>query len=298
MYFCAVMNTKLKGTVCGILAAVCYGLNPLALFLYADGYSVNTALFYRYFLAVILLAAMVVAKKERFGLTLPEFKVTAVLGVAFSASSLTFYNSFKLMDAGISCTMLFAYPIMVALIMAVLFKEKLRLTTIISLILAISGIFLLYYGDGSSNISLAGTILVLISALTYAIYIVVVNKSAVQMSSYKLTMYVLLFCSVIVSIYSLFTEPLQLLTTAHAWGVATVLAVGPALLSLVLMTIAVKLIGSTPTAIIGALEPITAVAIGVLVFHEAFTKQLAIGIVLVLTAVLLTSTLGTRKNRE
>ena len=287
MYFCAVMNTKLKGTVCGILAAVCYGLNPLALFLYADGYSVNTALFYRYFLAVILLAAMVVAKKERFGLTLPEFKVTAVLGVAFSASSLTFYNSFKLMDAGISCTMLFAYPIMVALIMAVLFKEKLRLTTIISLILAISGIFLLYYGDDSSNISLAGTILVLISALTYAIYIVVVNKSAVQMSSYKLTMYVLLFCSVIVSIYSLFTEPLQLLTTAHAWGVATVLAVGPALLSLVLMTVAVQCIGSTPTAIIGALEPITAVCIGVLVFHENFSLQMAVGMLLVLSAVVM-----------
>lgn len=292
-------NTKLKGTICGILAAVCYGLNPLgALFLYADNYHVTSVLFYRYSIAVVILAGILLIKKESFRLNKTELKISAIMGALFAASSLTFYSSFKVMDAGISCTMLFAYPIMVALIMGIFFKERISAITIVSLALAISGIYLLYHGDGTYVISSSGTLLVMISALTYAIYIVVINRANLQISSYKLTMYVLFFCSIIVTIYSFFSEPIQVLNSLPAFGFATLLAVGPTLLSLVLMTIAVKLIGSTPTAIIGALEPITAVAIGVLVFHEAFTKQLAIGIVLVLTAVLLTSTLGTRKNRE
>jgi drug/metabolite transporter (DMT)-like permease len=53
------------------------------------------------------------------------------------------------------------------------------------------------------------------------------------------------------------------------------------------MTIAVHEVGATPTAIMGALEPLTAVAIGVLVFGELFTIKLAVGIVLILSAVLL-----------
>jgi drug/metabolite transporter (DMT)-like permease len=53
------------------------------------------------------------------------------------------------------------------------------------------------------------------------------------------------------------------------------------------MTIAIKNIGSTPSAIMGALEPVTAVVISVSLFHEVFTLRLAIGIVLILSAVIL-----------
>ena len=53
------------------------------------------------------------------------------------------------------------------------------------------------------------------------------------------------------------------------------------------MTVAVHEVGATPTAIMGALEPLTAVAIGVLIFGESFTLRLAVGVVLILSAVLL-----------
>ena len=283
------MDAKLRGTVCGIAAAVFYGTNPLgAMNLYADGISTNSTLFYRFGIAVIILGVMMAVQRKSFALTRRELVTLAILGVFMSTSSTTLYFSFNFMDVGIASTLLFVYPVMVAVIMATLFHEKVTAATVIAILLSLAGIALLNQtGDGTS-LSLWGVTLVMLSSLTYAIYIVVVNKSSLRMSSVKLTFYVLLFGLFTIYGYMLaMGETVQLLVTPKQWIYATQLALMPTVLSLVLMVIAVHDIGSTPTAIMGAIEPITAVAIGVLVFGESFTPRLAIGIVLILTAVLL-----------
>ena len=283
------MDVKLRGTVCGIAAAVFYGTNPLgAMNLYADGISTNSTLFYRFGIAVIILGVMMAVQRKSFALTRRELATLAILGVFMSTSSTTLYFSFNFMDVGIASTLLFVYPVMVAVIMATFFHEKVTAATVIAILLSLAGIALLNQtGDGTS-LSLWGVMLVMLSSLTYAIYIVVVNKSSLRMSSVKLTFYVLLFGLLTIYGYTLaMGETVQLLVTPKQWLYATQLALMPTVLSLVLMVIAVHDIGSTPTAIMGAIEPITAVAIGVLVFCENFTPRLAIGIVLILTAVLL-----------
>lgn len=283
------MDAKLRGTVCGIAAAVFYGTNPLgAMNLYADGISTNSTLFYRFGIAVIILGVMMAVQRKSFALTCRELATLAILGVFMSTSSTTLYFSFNFMDVGIASTLLFVYPVMVAVIMATFFHEKVTAATVIAILLSLAGIALLNQtGDGTS-LSLWGVMLVMLSSLTYAIYIVVVNKSSLRMSSVKLTFYVLLFGLFTIYGYTLaMGETVQLLVTPKQWLYATQLALMPTVLSLVLMVIAVHDIGSTPTAIMGAIEPITAVAIGVIVFGENFTLRLAIGIVLILTAVLL-----------
>lgn len=283
------MDAKLRGTVCSIAAAVFYGTNPLgAMNLYADGISTNSTLFYRFGIAVIILGVMMAVQRKSFALTRRELATLAILGVFMSTSSTTLYFSFNFMDVGIASTLLFVYPVMVAVIMATFFHEKVTAATVIAILLSLAGIALLNQtGDGTS-LSLWGVTLVMLSSLTYAIYIVVVNKSSLRMSSVKLTFYVLLFGLFTIYGYTLaMGETVQLLVTPKQWLYATQLALMPTVLSLVLMVIAVHDIGSTPTAIMGAIEPITAVAIGVLVFGENFTPRLAIGIVLILTAVLL-----------
>ena len=283
------MDAKLRGTVCGIAAAVFYGTNPLgAMNLYADGISTNSTLFYRFGIAVIILGVMMAVQRKSFALTRRELATLAILGVFMSTSSTTLYFSFNFMDVGIASTLLFVYPVMVAVIMATFFHEKVTAATVIAILLSLAGIALLNQtGDGTS-LSLWGVTLVMLSSLTYAIYIVVVNKSSLRMSSVKLTFYVLLFGLFTIYGYTLaMGETVQLLDTPKQWLYATQLALMPTVLSLVLMVIAVHDIGSTPTAIMGAIEPITAVAIGVIVFGENFTPRLAIGIVLILTAVLL-----------
>jgi drug/metabolite transporter (DMT)-like permease len=193
------------------------------------------------------------------------------------------------MAAGIASTILFVYPVMVAVIMAIFFKEKVSIVTVLSILFALIGIGLLYKGDNGSTLSTIGVLLVMLSSLSYALYIIIVNKSSLKMSSIKLTFYVLLFCTLTIVLNSFIghNQPIQLLTTPFTWMFAVMLALVPTVISLVLMVIAVHSIGSTPTAIMGALEPLTAVIIGVVVFGEAFTLQLALGILMILTAVML-----------
>ncbi len=283
------MDAKLRGTICGVAAAVCYGTNPLgAMNLYRDGLTANSTLFYRFGLAALILGVMMLVQRKSFALTRRELGILAVLGVLMGSSSSSLYFSFNLMDVGIASTLLFVYPVMVAVIMAVLFHEKVTVATVVSILLSLGGIALLNHtGDGSS-LSTWGVTLVMISSLTYAVYIVVVNKSSLRLSSIKLTFYVLLFgVLTILGFTFAMGETVQMLPSARSWLYAFQLAVLPTVLSLVLMVIAVHDIGSTPTAIMGALEPMTAVAIGVLVFGESFTARLAVGIVLILTAVML-----------
>lgn len=284
------MNSKVKGYICGILAAVSYGTNPLgALNLYADGMNTNSVIFYRYALATTILAVILAVQRKSFAVTRREFTVLTVLGALMAASSLTLFASFNFMDAGIASTILFVYPVMVAVIMAVFFKEKVTAITVISITMALSGISLLYKGGDGATLSVIGVLLVVASSLTYAVYIVVVNKSSLRMSSIKLTFYVLLIGTFFIISYSFLGEGAQLqpLTTMHELTYALVLAVFPTIISLILMVVAVHNVGSTPTAVMGALEPITAVCIGVFVFNEEFTMRLACGCVLILVAVIL-----------
>ncbi len=279
---------KYKGISCGILAAVCYGTNPLgALPLYEEGVNTSSVLFYRFALATIMLGIMLLIERKSFTLNKHDLKILSSLGLLFAVSSITYYQSFHFIEAGIASTILFVYPVMVAIIMACCFHERVTPTSVISIILSLVGIGLLYHGDTNVSINLTGFIFVLLSALSYAIYIVVVNQSDIHMSSIKLTFYVLLFCMLSLVAYS-FTSPeltLQLPPSPRAWLYACWLGLVPTVLSLVLMTISVHEVGATPTAIMGALEPLTAVAIGVIIFSESLTVRLTVGIITILVAV-------------
>lgn len=280
-------NRKLIGTLAGIAAAVCYGTNPLgALKLYEQGMQTNSVLFFRFGLAWVIIAIIMLFRKESLKVTWHEFRILTGLGLLFIVSSLTLYLSFHYMAAGVASTILFTYPVMTAVIMAVFFHERITWATVCSLVLSTVGVVMLYWSDRSGTLSTIGVILVLASALSYALYIILVNRSNLQMSSFKINFYVLLYCTLGMLVYSLIAGlPLTLPQNATSWFYVGWLAIVPAIFALVLMVYAAKYVGSTATAILGALEPLTAVLIGIFVFNEPFTLNLAIGIVLILGAV-------------
>ncbi len=284
------MSSKIKGSICGIVAAISYGTNPLgALGLKALGITTGSMLFYRFAIAIIILGGILIFQRESFSITKKELCVLAALGILFSLSSLGLFISFNYMEAGIASTILFIYPVIVAVMMAVLFKEQTSLSTMIAIFLSLGGIVLLYQGDGNVVLDAVGMAFVLFASFTYAVYIIVTNKMPVNHSPVKITFYVLVFALMVVIIYSLISPDnyIQWLETPEMWGYVSILAVISTVISVVLITIAIKEIGSTPTAIMGALEPLTAVLIGVLVFHEKFTLRLVGGIILIMAAVLL-----------
>ena len=245
-----------------------------------------SVLFCRFGLAWLIIAAVMLFRREKVRVNRREFLTLSALGILFIFSSLTLYLSFRLMPAGVASTILFTYPVMTAAIMALFFRERVTLSTVSSIALALGGVLLLYWGDTGGTLNIGGVLLVLVSALTYALYIIVVDKSPLQMSSFKINFYVLFWCALGMAAFALVSgQPLMPPASPKAWLWVSWLAVVPAIMALVMMVYAAKYLGSTPTAILGALEPTTAVLIGIFVFAEPFTLRLLAGIILILAAV-------------
>ncbi len=282
------MSLQTKGVILAIISAICYGMNPLgALFLYEEGLNVNSVIFYRFIFASILLAIFMIIKKDSFYLKFKEIILLALLGLLFGISAISLFNSFLYMDAGLASTVLFIYPIFVAIIMALFFKEKNSIITILSIVFAFIGVVLLYESDGA-NVSNFGIFLVIVSSLCYAIYIVIINQY-LKMSALKVTFYSMLFCTITILIHSFFDSSLNImpLVNFNMWFYTIFLALVPTIISLLFLIKAIQLIGSTSASILGALEPLTAVMIGVYVFNEKITFWLVIGIVFILFGVIL-----------
>ena len=296
------MNNNTKGILNGVIASTSYGMNPLfALPLYAQGIEVNSVLFYRYFFAVIIYFLWLkCVKKISLKVAKCELVPLFFLGIFFSLSSLTLFESFHYIEAGIACTILFIYPVLVALIMTIFFKEKITKTVVSAIFLTSIGIMLLYKGKPDSVLSLKGVAIVLASALLYALYIVGVKniKSIKSMNSAKLSFYVMLFGLLVYVVNLKFCTNLQPLQTPTAWLFAIGLALFPTIISLETITIAIQLIGSTNTAILGALEPLTAIFFGILFFNESLTLRISIGVILILFGVFLIISRNITSNKK
>ena len=273
----------------GALGAASYGLNPMfALPLYSAGMNADSVLFWRYLIALPLLAVMIAARGRSFRLTRPQLLTTVVLGVILAISSLTLFLSYRYMDAGVASTILFVYPVMVAVIMALLFKERLTKLTALCIALAIVGIGLLMRSSGGEMLSLWGVTLVLASSLSYAVYIVAINRTSLRsVATLVITFYMLLFglSLFVVRIVALGELSMPPASQWYLWGCLLGLAVFPTAISFACTNMAIQRIGSTPTAILGALEPLTAVIIGVTMFGETLTPRICCGVALIIIAV-------------
>ncbi|RGQ47383.1 DMT family transporter [Bacteroides uniformis] len=283
------MNAKAKGYILGSIAAASYGMNPLfALPLYKAGMDPDSVLFFRYLFAIPLLGIMIKARGRTFKIQRKETFPLIIMGLLVALSSLTLFLSYNYMAAGIASTLLFVYPIMVALIMAMVFKEKLALQTIVCMLLALGGIGLLYKSEDGSTLSLIGTLLVFASSLSYAIYIVGINQTSLKnVATLKVTFYVLLFGLSLFVARLLYSGVLNPPDQWYLWGNLLALAVFPTAISFLCTTGAIQYIGSTPTAILGALEPVTAIFFGIAVFGESLTVRESIGLVMIIVAVTL-----------
>ena len=281
------MNAKAKGYILGSIAAASYGMNPLfALPLYKAGMDPDSVLFFRYLFAIPLLGIMIKARGRSFKIQRKETFPLIIMGLLVALSSLTLFLSYNYMAAGIASTLLFVYPIMVALIMAMVFKEKLALQTIVCMLLALGGIGLLYKSEDGSTLSLIGILLVFASSLSYAIYIVGINQTSLKnVATLKVTFYVLLFGLSLFVARLLYSGVLNTPDQWYLWANLLALAVFPTAISFLCTTQAVQYIGSTPPAILGALEPVTAIFFGIAVFGESLTVRESFGLVMIIVAV-------------
>lgn len=294
-------KAKALGTIFGMTGAAAYGTNPLfAKYLFMGGIGVNSVLFYRYFIGSFLLFLWLKFKKKvSLKITVKEGILLFLMGLFFSLSSITLFKSYLYIDVGIASTILFVYPIMIAVMMSLFFKEKMTLSTAVAILFTTIGTSMLYKTANGTPINMKGVIYVLLSALFCAIYMVGVKKipDLKTMNNDKLTFYVIFF-GLFVYVFNLkLCTQLQILHKPFLWFCAVGIAIFPTIISIETVNLGIKLIGSTKTAILGALEPVTAICIGVSLFGEQLTLRIICGIVFVISAVILV-VMGNDKSKK
>lgn len=294
---------KGKGYLFAALAAASYGTNPIfAKPCYADGMNPDTVLLFRYVSGLLLLALMMGYNRMRRPSAPNPFRVgrhsipqLILMGILMALSSLTLFVSYNYMPVGIASTLLFIYPILVAVIMTLCFHERMSWLVIVCLLLACTGIGMLCrtgdepaVGAGAVSAFMVGFLLVMLSSLSYAIYLVGLNKTRVRtIASMPVTFYVIFFGMFLFVGRLLLSAEFTLPQHGITWLYLTCLGLFPTVISLVCTAKAIQHIGSTQTAIFGALEPVTAVVLGILLLDETITLREFFGMLLIFVSVTL-----------
>ena len=227
---------------------------------------------------IALLAQFVYLAQELFAL--------AWLSLLYTGSALFLFWGYDYLPSGVATTIIFLYPVFVAVIMAVFFGEKPSFFTYTAIVMALVGVALLSGVGSAEGVKIKGVLIEIMSALSYGLYIVGVNQSCVKhMGALKLTFYVFLFDAVTFLLFAAWKGGLQPVPGGMGQVNLVLLALVPTVLSNLSLVYAIKNIGSTFSSVLGAFEPLTAMIIGVLVFSEPFTRALAWGLVLIIWAV-------------
>ena len=280
---------RIIGLLAGFIAGVSYGTNPLfAKPLLESGVPVLVMLFFRYGISSAILAGWMLLKKENFKVNGRELGLLAILGILFSCSSLFLFFSYEFIPSGLATTLVYLYPVFVALIMVFL-RFYPSWQTWLSIIATFGGILLLSGPSKGAAIKLPGIMLATASALSYAFYLVIVNRSKRirNVSEHTLTLYALLTGTALFAVIRAIqggsiTEGID---TIADWGNLVGLAIVPTMISLLTLAVSSRCIGPTKTSILGVFEPLTAILIGTLLFGEPLTMKMGLGVAVCIGAV-------------
>lgn len=277
------------GYPAGIITGVTYGLNPLfGVPLMQGGAAVESILFFRYGIAVLLLGAFLWLTKQNFRVSLKQSAILLSLGGLYACSSICLFEAYNHIASGLATTLVFLFPVLVAIIMVFL-KVVPSWPVWLSIGATFVGVIIMTQGESGEVANPIGILLSIGSALAYALFIVVINrsKSISTISNTLLTFYALLTGVVIFFCKILFADVdiTAGIEGAAAWGNLIGLAILPTIVSTATLAIATRNIGATKASVLGVFEPITAILVGTLVFGEALTTNIVVGILIAVVAV-------------
>lgn len=285
----ALSKNALIGYPAGIITGITYGLNPLfGMPLMNNGASIESILFFRYGIAALILGALLLFDKQSFKLSWKQAGILLILGLLYTASSIFLFEAYKYIPSGLATTLIFLYPVVVALIMVFL-RVIPSWQVWLAIVVTFIGVIIMTQSDSTQEINPIGVWLSLGSALVYALFIVIINRSKTisSISSSLLTFYSLsvgsiIFLTKIIASNGNITTGIE---TNLDWLNIVGLAILPTIVSTASLAVATRNIGATKASVLGVFEPITAILVGTLVFGEALTNNIIAGILLAMAAV-------------
>lgn len=284
------LNTNsLIGYSAGIITGVTYGLNPLfAVPLMKAGAAIETILFFRYGLSVIFLLIFLLISNRNLRISWKQAGVLSILGLLYTSSSIFLFEAYNYISSGLATTLIFLYPVIVAIIMLFL-KVIPTLKVWIAILVTFVGVIIMTHSDSTQTIHPTGVLLSLGSALVYAIFIVIINRSKIieNISNSILTFYALSVGTIVFLAKILISEtPISTgLDNSFAWINLIGLAIFPTVVSTATLALSTRKIGATKASVLGVFEPITAILVGTLAFGEPLTINIIVGISLSIAAI-------------
>ena len=280
---------RIKGILYAAVSSSTFGLAPFfSLTLLLAGFSAFEVLSYRWGVATIALTLFGWCSGCSFRLEKKDFLVVLLLSLLRAVTSFSLLIAYQNIATGVASTIHFMYPLAVSLVMMYFFQEKKSLWVMFAVFMSLLGAALLSSGEleAKNGDTIVGLVAACVSVFSYAGYIVGVRMTrAVRINSTVLTCYVMGLGTVLYFIGALTTSGLRLVADGYTWLIILGLALPATAISNITLVRAIKYAGPTLTSILGAMEPLTAVVIGVFVFKELFTLNSAIGIILILLAV-------------
>lgn len=266
-----------KGYIYTALSAIIFGLMPLLTkIIIARGATSLTIPFFRVFYVTIVLFFVLKIKKIDFHLEKRDLLSVILTSIFGSGLTIIILNeSYNYVDTGIATSLHFLYPLFVAILCCFFYGEKIKKKQIISLSFALVGI-ICFMSKG--NGSLFGYLLAIASGLTYAFYLVKMDKSGlVKMNALKLSFYLALFTTIEIFTMNLFMQDVVFKMDVLSYTLLLVLALSSSFLATVLLQKGVLLLGSTRASFICLLEPVTSMIVGILWLNEALTFNKGLG---------------------
>jgi drug/metabolite transporter (DMT)-like permease len=289
-------NQMVKGYTFAILSAVIHGCMPLmAKYVYADGVNPATLVFLRNFFSLIPLGVLAYRQNKTLKVqpsTLPHISIISLLGC--SITPILLFTSYKFIPSGTATVFHFTYPAMVVIAGLLFLKNRAKVTNIIAVFLCVVGVCMFYTPGAPLNFT--GSALALLSGVTFAANVVMLSRfDKKKASGFLFTFYVVVVSSIAMLVYCLVTNSLVLPSSLTGWGLCLLFSLLVTTGAVVLFQESAFLIGGERVSILSTLEPITSVVVGVVVFNEKVGLRVLLGVLLVLSASLLTALYDMKK---
>lgn len=279
---------KTKGIMFTILSALLFGVTPiLASKTYSMGSNPETLTFYRNFLVVPILFTIMLIKKIDFKISRKTALDIVLVGcLGRGVTTLTLYSSYDYIGVGTATTIHFLYPVFVALICFVFYKEKLDLPKIFALGIACAGV--MFFLEKGSGDGLVGLVIAVVSSITYAVYMVGMDKRKLKdINPFKVSFYMAIAVAMGMLLYNIPTKKIVFALPPKAFLYTLIVAVCTSLLAVIFLQIGIKHLNATVASIFCLFEPIACSVAGVIFLSEKMTVMKIIGSVLILSAVVL-----------
>ena len=277
------------GYSAGIITGITYGLNPLfGMPLMQNGATIESILFFRYGFAVLLLGAFILLSKQSFKISWKQGGILLILGLLYTMSSIFLFEAYNFIASGLATTLIFLYPVVVALIMVFL-RVVPSWQVWLAIFATFVGVIIMTLNDSTQTINPIGVLLSLGSATVYAFFIVIINrsKSIGAISNSLLTFYALCVGALVflMKILSSDSDITTGIDNGMDWLNLIGLALLPTVVSTATLALSTRKIGATKASVLGVFEPITAILVGTLVFGEALTTNIVVGIIIAMVAI-------------